>query len=160
MPKGVTHDKDYGKIFIVKREESQEFSTHEIEIDVRDVIKEEPKYRLRENQNKEKNKRNNEEEDYDEELKYYYYRNDGKPLNRVEIEKEINRLIDDYPDKDIDVERILHSKRLQYKLKHPRFSPFTKADNIDCFVRFVYTYKQQKKENENQTKGKKYKTYA
>ena len=109
---------------------------------------------------KKKKKKKKVDEDFDEELKYYYYRNDGKTLNRVEIEKDINRLIEEYPDKDIDVERILNSKRLQYKLKNPRFSPFTIPDNIDSFVRYIYTYKQQKKENENQTKGKKYKTYA
>ena len=75
------------------------------------------------------------------ELDKYYYRSDGRPLDRVDIEKDINRLIDEYPDKDIDVERILHSKRLQYKLKHPRFSPLTGKENLDSFVRYLYTYK-------------------
>ena len=51
-------------------------------------------------------------------LAIYMYRNDGKPIDRLEIEKEINRLIDQNPEKDIDVERILNSKRLQYKLKN------------------------------------------
>ena len=169
IPKGVKHDPDYGKIFIVKNEgkekekekENEENSTHVIEMDENDIVIEKPKTRLRENEiNEKKNKKKKVDEDFDEELKYYYYRNDGKTLNRVEIEKDINRLIEEYPDKDIDVERILNSKRLQYKLKNPRFSPFTIPDNIDSFVRYIYTYKQQKKENENQTKGKKYKTYA
>ena len=74
----------------------------------------------------------------------YLYRNDGRTIDRVEIEKDINRLIDEYPDKDIDVERILNSKRLQYKLKNPRFSPFTKQENLDSFVRYLYTYKPEK----------------
>ena len=62
-------------------------------------------------------------------------------MDRIEIEKDINKLIDLNPEKDIDVERILNSKRLQYKLKHPRFSPFTKKENITSFVRYLYTYK-------------------
>lgn len=168
------HDPKFGKIFIVKNikkgenevneeneenEEKEEYSTHEIEMDENDIRVEERPIRFRDNVGKNINKERTNDQ-FDEELKYYYYRNDGKPLNRVDIEKDINKLMEDFPEKDIDVERILKSKRLQYKLKHPRFSPFTKAENIDSFVRFVYTYKQQKKEDENLKKKAKYRTYA
>ena len=72
-------------------------------------------------------------------------------------------LIDLNPEKDIDVERILNSKRLQYKLKHPRFSPFTKKENIESFVRYLYTYKptndKEKKENIVIIKNKTYAYY-
>jgi hypothetical protein len=176
LPPAKDHDPNFGKIFIVKKEhkeenevnedkeeneEKEEYSTHEIEMDENDIVVDERPKRFRDNvpkhTNKEKSSNKNE---FDEELKYYFYRNDGKPLNRVDIEKDINKLMEEFPEKDIDVERILKSKRLQYKLKHPRFSPFTKAENIDSFVRFVYTYKQRKKENENLKKKTKYRTYA
>jgi hypothetical protein len=130
-------------------------------MDENDIVVDERPKRFRDNvpkhTNKEKSSNKNE---FDEELKYYFYRNDGKPLNRVDIEKDINKLMEKFPEKDIDVERILKSKRLQYKLKHPRFSPFTNAENIDSFIRFVYTYKQQKKQEENLNKKTKYRTYA
>ena len=176
LPPAKDHDPNFGKIFIVKKEhkeenevnedkeeneEKEEYSTHEIEMDENDIVVDERPKRFRDNvpkhTNKEKKYNKNE---FDEELKYYFYRNDGKPLNRVDIEKDINKLMEKFPEKDIDVERILKSKRLQYKLKHPRFSPFTKAENIDSFVRFVYTYKQQKKEDEKLNKKTKYRTYA
>ena len=176
LPPAKDHDPNFGKIFLVKKEhkeenevnedkeeneEKEEYSTHEIEMDENDIVVDERPKRFRDNvpkhTNKEKKYNKNE---FDEELKYYFYRNDGKPLNRVDIEKDINKLMEDFPEKDIDVERILKSKRLQYKLKHPRFSPFTKAENIDSFVRFVYTYKQQKKEDEKLNKKTKYRTYA
>ena len=176
LPPAKDHDPNFGKIFIVKKEqkeenevneendeneEKEEYSTHEIEMDENDIVVDERPKRFRDNvpkhTNKEKKYNKNE---FDEELKYYFYRNDGKPLNRVDIEKDINKLMEEFPEKDIDVERILKSKRLQYKLKHPRFSPFTKAENIDSFVRFVYTYKQQKKEDEKLNKKTKYRTYA
>lgn len=108
--------------------------------DIRREKVEEPKREIR----KEKKKGFLSLQDNDEEFKEldkYYYRSDGRPLDRVDIEKDINRLIDEYPDKDIDVDRILHSKRLQYKLKHPRFSPLTGKENLDSFVRYLYTYK-------------------
>ena len=176
LPPAKDHDPNFGKIFIVKKEQKEENevneeneenevkdenSTHEIEMDENDIVVDERPKRFRDNvpkhTNKEKSYNKNE---FDEELKYYFYRNDGKPLNRVDIEKDINKLMEEFPEKDIDVERILKSKRLQYKLKHPRFSPFTKAENIDSFVRFVYTYKQQKKEDEKLNKKTKYRTYA
>ena len=179
LPAAKDHDSNFGKIFIVKNEkkeenelnevndeneEKEEYSTHEIEMDENDIVVDERPKRFRDNvpkntknTKKEKSSNNNE---FDEELKYYFYRNDGKPLNRVDIEKDINKLMEDFPEKDIDVERILKSKRLQYKLKHPRFSPFTNAENIDSFIRFVYTYKQQKKEDETLNKKTKYRTYA
>ena len=176
LPPAKDHDPNFGKIFIVKNEKKEENevneeneenevkdenSTHEIEMDENDIVVDERPKRFRDNvpkhTNKEKKYNKNE---FDEELKYYFYRNDGKPLNRVDIEKDINKLMEEFPEKDIDVERILKSKRLQYKLKHPRFSPFTKAENIDSFVRFVYTYKQQKKEDEKLNKKTKYRTYA
>ena len=179
LPPAKDHDPNFGKIFIVKnekkdenevneengeneeKEEKEENSTHVIEMDENDIVVDDRPKRFRDNvpkkTDKEKSSKKNE---FDEELKYYFYRNDGKPLNRVDIEKDINKLMEDFPEKDIDVERILKSKRLQYKLKHPRFSPFTKAENIDSFIRFVYTYKQQKKEEENLNKKTKYRTYA
>jgi hypothetical protein len=82
-----------------------------------------------------------EEKEEFKELDKYLYRSGGKLIDRVEIEKDINKLIDEYPDKDIDVDRILHSKRLQYKLKHPRYSPLANKENLDSFIRYLYTYK-------------------
>ena len=152
-PSGLEHDPNYGKVFLVKKNEIviEEPIIKNEKIRLRD--KREPD--IREKQN-EKNK-----EEYDEELSIYYYRSDGKPLDRVEIEKDINRLIEEYPEKDIDVERILNSKRLQYKLKHPRFSPFTKKDNLDSFVRYLYTYKPSKiKDKTEKTIVIKNKTYC
>ena len=176
LPPAKDHDPNFGKIFIVKKEhkeenevnedkeeneEKEEYSTHEIEMDENDIVVDERPKRFRDNVPKHSNKeKKSDKNEFDEELKYYFYRNDGKPLNRVDIEKDINKLMEEFPEKDIDVERILKSKRLQYKLKHPRFSPFTKAENIDSFVRFVYTYKQQKKEDEKLNKKTKYRTYA
>jgi hypothetical protein len=151
---GVEHDPNYGKIFLVKNDNSQ--NVVEIEIEKEIIIN--PKSNLRDKGNNIKDYYN--DEDYDG-LAIYMYRNDGKPINKVEIEKDIDRLIDEYPDKDIDVERILKSKRLQYKLKHPRFSPFTKKDNLDSFVRYLYTYKPDKdKEKKEHIIVIKNKTYA
>ena len=113
FPEGLVHDPDYGKLIIVNSE-NKEIKKNKEETDLIEV---------------------------NDELKPYFYRNDGKPLDRIEIEEDIKRLIDLNPEKDIDVERILNSKRLQYKLKHPRFSPFTKKENIESFVRYLYTYK-------------------
>jgi hypothetical protein len=176
LPPAKDHDPNFGKIFIVKNEKKEENevneeneenevkdenSTHEIEMDENDIVVDERPKRFRDNVPKHTNKeKKSDKNEFDEELKYYFYRNDGKPLNRVDIEKDINKLMEDFPEKDIDVERILKSKRLQYKLKHPRFSPFTNAENIDSFIRFVYTYKQQKKQEENLNKKTKYRTYA
>ena len=150
FPSGLTHDKNYGKVFLVNKKE----------IIIEEPVIKKEKIKLREkvepNINENKNK-----EEYPEELSMYYYRSDGKPLDRVEIEKDINRLIEEYPEKDIDVERILNSKRLQYKLKHPRFSPFTKKDNLDSFVRYLYTYKPSKiKDKTEKTITIKNKTYC
>ena len=150
FPEGVIHDPDFGKITIVYNPENknkieEEEKNYEIaeEIVIEDSTTNEPLRNIKKNNNT--NNNNEEKKDYfkeeNEELKDYFYRNDGSPLNRFEIEKDINKLIDSYPEKDIDVERILHSKRLQYKLKHPRFSPFTKLENLDSFVRYLYTYK-------------------
>ena len=70
-------------------------------------------------------------------------------------------MIEENPEKDIDVERILNSKRLQYKLKHPRFNPFTKKENIENFVRYLYTYKPEKnKDNKENIIVIKNRTYA
>ena len=129
LPPAKDHDPNFGKIFIVKKEqkeenevneendeneEKEEYSTHEIEMDENDIVVDERPKRFRDNvpkhANKEKSSNKNE---FDEELKYYFYRNDGKPLNRVDIEKDINKLMEKFPEKDIDVERILKSKRLQ-----------------------------------------------
>ncbi len=175
LPPAKDHDPNFGKIFIVKslikeknegneeneenEEEKEEYSTHVIEMDEKDIYVDDRPKRFRDNNGK-IIKKENPNNEFDEELKKYFYRNDGKSLNRVEIEKDINKLMEDFPEKDIDVERILKSKRLQYKLRNPRFSPFTKAENIESFIRFVYTYKQQKKEEENLNKKTKYRTYA
>ena len=150
FPSGLTHDKNYGKVFLVNKKE----------IIIEEPVIKKEKIKLREkvepNINENKNK-----EEYPEELSMYYYRSDGKPLDRVEIEKDINRLIEEYPEKDIDVERILNSKRLQYKLKHPRFSPFSKKENLDSFVRYLYTYKPSKiKDKTEKTITIKNKTYC
>ena len=80
-------------------------------------------------------------------------------MDTIEIEKDINKLIDLNPEKDIDVERILKSKRLQYKMKHPRFSPFTKKENLDSYIRYLYTYKGNEDNKENLVSIKN-KTYA
>ncbi len=160
-PEGLEHDSNYGKINIVydkdknDNEKDEEEKTYEIREEI--VIEDLTTESLR---NKEKNIDNNIDENenhkgYDfkeenEELKQYFYRNDGTPLNRIEIEKDINKLIDLNPEKDIDVERILKSKRLQYKLKHPRFSPFTKKENLDSFVRYLYTYKPELDKDKNE----------
>ena len=154
LPEGVEHDPNFGKIFLVKNEEK----TVEIEIK-KEIIITKPNLRDRNINNNDDGKNDNADE-Y-KELAIYMYRNDGKPINKVEIEKDIDRLIDEYPDKDIDVERILKSKRLQYKLKHPRFSPFTKKDNLDSFIRYLYTYKPDKdKEKKEHIIVIKNKTYA
>ena len=145
MPEGVEHDPNYGKIFLVKGEQKPEEEEIQNENENEIVITEN---NLRGNKNKINDNRNQykrqEEDELDKELAMYLYRNDGRAIDRVEIEKDINRLIDENPDKDIDVERILNSKRLQYKLKHPRFSPFTKKENLDSFIRYLYTYKPEK----------------
>ena len=144
-PEGIVHDPNYGKIIIVNNEEKEESNEEEInneigeEIVIEDLTNQ-PLRNIERNKNNE-NKNGKIFEQENEELKPYFYRNDGKPLDRIEIEKDINKLIDLNPEKDIDVERILNSKRLQYKLKHPRFSPFTKKENITSFVRYLYTYK-------------------
>ena len=145
MPEGVEHDSNYGKIFLVKGKQKPVEKEIEVENENEIVITE---GNLRGNKNKVNDNRtqykSQEEDELDKELAMYLYRSDGKTIDRVEIEKDINRLIDEYPDKDIDVERILNSKRLQYKLKNPRFSPFTKQENLDSFVRYLYTYKPEK----------------
>lgn len=145
MPEGVEHDSNYGKIILVKGKQKPVEKEIEVENENEIVITE---GNLRGNKNKVNDNRNQyksqEEDELDKELAMYLYRNDGRTIDRVEIEKDINRLIDEYPDKDIDVERILNSKRLQYKLKNPRFSPFTKQENLDSFVRYLYTYKPEK----------------
>jgi hypothetical protein len=144
FPEGLVHDPDYGKLIIIKNE---------------------PLRNKEKSENKEikKNKEETDLIEVNDELKPYFYRNDGKPLDRIEIEEDIKRLIDLNPEKDIDVERILNSKRLQYKLKHPRFSPFTKKENIEFFVRYLYTYKptndKEKKENIVIIKNKTYAYY-
>ena len=152
VPEGVKHDPNYGKIFLVKKEEPQVIIENEGEQE--DVIK----TKLRNDQKPPQRKTN--EENYDDELAMYYYRNDGRPLDRVEIEKDIDKLMKEFPDKDIDVDRILHSKRLQYKLKHPRFSPLTKIENLDSFVRYLYTYKPDKNNNNEKIVVIQNKTYA
>ena len=152
VPEGVKHDPNYGKIFLVKKEEPQVIIENEGEQE--DVIK----TKLRNDQKPPQRKTN--EENYDDELAMYYYRNDGRPLDRVEIEKDIDKLMKEFPDKDIDVDRILHSKRLQYKLKHPRFSPFTKIENLDSFMRYLYTYKPDKNKNNEKIVVIQNKTYA
>ena len=152
VPEGVKHDPNYGKIFLVKKEEPQVIIENEGEQE--DVIK----TKLRNDQKPPQRKAN--EENYDDELAMYYYRNDGRPLDRVEIEKDIDKLMKEFPDKDIDVDRILHSKRLQYKLKHPRFSPFTKIENLDSFMRYLYTYKPDKNKNNEKIVVIQNKTYA
>lgn len=145
MPEGVEHDSNYGKIILVKGKQKPVEKEIEVENENEIVITE---GNLRGNKNKVNDNRtqykSQEEDELDKELAMYLYRNDGRTIDRVEIEKDINRLIDEYPDKDIDVERILNSKRLQYKLKNPRFSPFTKQENLDSFVRYLYTYKPEK----------------
>ena len=168
-PEGLVHDPDYGKIILVnngKKEDKNEKVGIEYEIREEIIIEDLTDNPLR-NQDKSKINEKKEEihfkEEENEELKPYFYRNDGKPLDRIEIEKDINRLIDLNPEKDIDVERILNSKRLQYKLKHPRYSPFTKKENLDSFVRYLYTYKpsndKEKKENIVFIKNKTYAYY-
>ena len=144
VPSGVKHDPNYGKIFLVKGEEKAK--NYEEKIVINEVIIEDRTHLREKNDRKPRKKIN----DYEDELAEYYYRNDGKPLDRVEIEEEINRLIKENPEKDIDVERILNSKRLQYKLKHPRFSPFTKKENLDSFVKYLYTYKPEKNKEKNE----------
>jgi hypothetical protein len=139
-PEGIEHDPNYGKIFLVKNDT--------------EIVYTDPKLRI-------KKIIKDINTDDDDGLAIYMYRNDGKPIDKVEIEKDIDRLIDQYPDKDIDVERILKSKRLQYKLKHPRFSPFTKQDNLYSFTRYLYTYKPDKdKEKKEHIIVIKNKTYA
>lgn len=152
LPPSKDHDQKFGKIFIVKNakkeekeaneeiEEKEEYSTHEIEMDENDIPVDDRPKRFRDNVSKITKKDKSSKNEFDDELKYYFYRNDGKSLNRGEVEKDINKLMEKFPENDIDVERILNSKRLQYKLRHPRYSPFTNAKNIDRFVRFVYTY--------------------
>jgi len=154
FPEGLVHDPDYGKLIIVNNGEKQEEIRYEMEqqIDIEDLTNK-PLRNKEKSENKEikKNKEETDLIEVNDELKPYFYRNDGKPLDRIEIEEDIKRLIDLNPEKDIDVERILNSKRLQYKLKHPRFSPFTKKENIESFVRYLYTYKptNDKEKNEN-----------
>ena len=133
VPSGVEHDPNYGKIFLVKNDDNRNLRSKDVhEKPEKKIIKYDEKG-----------------DDFPE-LNVYYYRNDGKPLDRVEIEKDINRMIEENPEKDIDVERILNSKRLQYKLKHPRFSPFTKKENLENFVRYLFTYKPGKSKDKNE----------
>ena len=161
VPNGVEHDPNYLKVFLVKSEGKK--GNYE-EIAINDIVINDNTY-LRSKDVHEKPGKNiiNKDEKSSEfpELNVYYYRNDGKPLDRVEIEKDINRMIEENPEKDIDVERILNSKRLQYKLKHPRFNPFTKKENIENFVRYLYTYKPEKnKDNKENIIVIKNRTYA
>ena len=147
VPRGVEHDPNYGKLILVKSEETGD---QKVEIEIKEEIVITDQTNLREKRGKDKpEKKINYDKDEDDGLAIYRYRNDGKPIDRIEIEKNINRLIDEYPEKDIDVERILNSKRLQYKLKHPRFSPFTKKENLESFVRYLYTYKPEKNKGKN-----------
>ena len=97
-PEGLEHDSNYGKINIVydkdknDNEKDEEEKTYEIREEI--VIEDLTTETLR---NKEKNIDNNIDENenhkgYDfkeenEELKQYFYRNDGTPLNRIEIKK-------------------------------------------------------------------------
>ena len=150
VPSGVEHDPNYGKIFLVKNEGKK--GNYE-EIIINDiVINDNRNLRSKDVHEKPEKKiiKYDEKGDDFPELNVYYYRNDGKPLDRVEIEKDINRMMKENPEKDIDVERILNSKRLQYKLKHPRFSPFTKKENLENFVRYLYTYKPGKNKDKNE----------
>lgn len=161
VPNGVEHDPNYGKIFLLKSEGKKGNYQENV---INDIVINDNTY-LRSKDVHEKPGKNfiNKDEKSSEfpELNVYYYRNDGKPLDRVEIEKDINRMIEENPEKDIDVERILNSKRLQYKLKHPRFNPFTKKENIENFVRYLYTYKPEKnKDNKENIIVIKNRTYA
>ena len=159
-PASFNHDPNYGKIFLVKGQEKgkEEPEKEEKEEEIK-IIKEkskierkkkeeEPKKEIKREEAIIENKRGKrevrpplEEKEEFKELDKYLYRSGGKLIDRVEIEKDINKLIDEYPDKDIDVDRILHSKRLQYKLKHPRYSPLANKENLDSFIRYLYTYK-------------------
>ena len=159
-PAPFNHDPNYGKIFLVKGQEKgkEEPEKEEKEEEIK-IIKEkskierkkkeeEPKKEIKREEAIIENKRGKrevrpplEEKEEFKELDKYLYRSGGKLIDRVEIEKDINKLIDEYPDKDIDVDRILHSKRLQYKLKHPRYSPLANKENLDSFIRYLYTYK-------------------
>ena len=161
VPNGVEHDPNYGKIFLLKSEGKKGNYQENV---INDIVINDNTY-LRSKDVHEKPGKNfiNKDEKSSEfpELNVYYYRNDGKPLDRVEIDKDINRMIEENPEKDIDVERILNSKRLQYKLKHPRFNPFTKKENIENFVRYLYTYKPEKnKDNKENIIVIKNRTYA
>ena len=159
-PASFNHDPNYGKIFLVKGQEKgkEEPEKEEKEEEIK-IIKEKSKIERKKKEEEQKkeikreeaiieNKRGKrevrpplEEKEEFKELDKYLYRSGGKLIDRVEIEKDINKLIDEYPDKDIDVDRILHSKRLQYKLKHPRYSPLANKENLDSFIRYLYTYK-------------------
>lgn len=159
VPEGVQHDPNYGKIFLVKNEEPRKNVEEIVEIREEIIINE--KNNLREKKDDTiKTSKEKYDPGIDDELAIYYYRNDGKPLKKEEIEKDIDRLLGEFPDKDIDVDRILHSKRLQYKLKHPRFSPFTKIENLDSFVRYLYTYKPDKNRKNEKVVIIHNKTYA
>ena len=154
MPSGVEHDPNYGKIFLVKKEEKTPKSGDMVDIEIGEntIIDNNKNLRNKTNKGEKTKEKKYKKEEDDDGLAIYMYRNDGSPLDRVEIEKDIDRLIEENPEKDIDVERILKSKRLQYKLKNPRFSPFTKKENLDSFVRYMYTYKpgqNTKDKNEN-----------
>ena len=157
---GVVHDPNFGKIKIVYNGEKEDLhdDKKEFEIEIEKIVIDNGHENLK-NIKKDEHNDNSKFKEENEELKDYFYRNDGKKLDAIEIEKDINKLIDLNPEKDIDVERILKSKRLQYKMKHPRFSPFTKKENLDSYIRYLYTYKGNEDNKENLVLIKN-KTYA
>ena len=157
---GVVHDPNFGKIKIVYNGEKEDLHDEkkEFEIEIEEIVIDNGHENLK-NIKKDEHNDNSKFKEENEELKDYFYRNDGKKLDAIEIEKDINKLIDLNPEKDIDVERILKSKRLQYKMKHPRFSPFTKKENLDSYIRYLYTYKGNEDNKENLVLIKN-KTYA
>ena len=103
VPNGVEHDPNYLKVFLVKSEGKK--GNYE-EIAINDIVINDNTY-LRSKDVREKPGKSiiNKDEKgvcfLSLMFNVYYYRNDGKPLDRVEIEKVINRMIEENPEKDI-----------------------------------------------------------
>ena len=123
--------------------------------------KEEPNMKIRGQPKKIKNvdleyKKNEENEEEDEDdIRYNTIEIErqkicGSCINRKEVQENIRKLMEQNPDKDIDVERIMRSKRLQYKMRNPWTNPIINKFYVCDYVRKVDTYKGRKsKELEN-----------
>lgn len=107
--------------------------------------------------NKIENNENNESEDEDD-IRYNTIELERQKIcitciNRKEVQENIRKLMEENPDKDIDVDRIMRSKRLQYKMRNPWTNPIINKFYVCDYVRKVETYKGRKNDEYEKDKA-------